>query len=148
MARRAEHSRPPPISVSTILNLHSSHVKPLDAFQSIVVLYSLSLLFAITHYPPSVWNIHPLLLCLVTSPQGFAFLWNLSWIPTESCPISFSCFYHTLVFHLLQYHGHHMTNSLYVSSPGSLWLPATEGLCLFSLYLQCLAQSQEMIGPK
>lgn len=72
----AEHSRPPPVSVVAILSLHSSHVKLLAAFQSTLALYTVSLLFAIARCPPpaAVWNILPLLLCLVTSAQAFFLL--------------------------------------------------------------------------
>ena len=100
MARRAQLSRPPPISVSTILYLHSSHIKPLAAFQSTILLCSVSPLFAITHYPPSIWNLHPLLLCLITSPQRCAFLWSRSRIPTWSCHLSLSCFHRILLYNL------------------------------------------------
>lgn len=89
-----------PISVSTILYLHSSHMKPLAAFQSTLLLCSVSLLLAITHYLPSICNLHPLLLCLMTSLQRCASPWSRSRIPTRSCPFSLSCFHRILLCNL------------------------------------------------
>lgn len=71
----AEHSRPQPTFVATILYLHFRHIKLLATFQGTVLLCTVSLLFASTQFPPSVCNTFPLL-CLVTSFQEFALLWN------------------------------------------------------------------------
>ena len=113
MACGAQHSRPPPISVSTILYLHSSHMKPLAAFQSTLSLCSVSLLFAITHYLPSVsfsawWPFcrdglfHEV---IQEFPHRVApFLFHVS--------IVFYCIIYSLHHHL-----HHMMNFLSVSGP-------------------------------